>query len=306
MEHVTGGIHMRIAVCPSCGMQTLNDYGTYYECSHCGLKLVSGGATSASSGSTSGSSGSTPSPSGVTAAAPITEPPTDESDLILYIGPTEAHLVGVKRYLDKVILPDKVDADSIPLTTIEAEAFKSVAACVNTIIVPDSVKTIERYAASNCTKLRYFRLPSTITEISRGMFYGCGALREVEIPSSVKLIDEYAFYCCNSLSSSFVIPEGVKIIGSEAFSNCGFTEITLPSTLRSLKSCFNGCGRLRRIRILSSSIELEEKREYFQNCYSLEEIIIPKGAKINLKVWKKQRGFKAKIIAVKDPSTYDI
>lgn len=289
---------MRIAVCPSCGMQTLNDYGTYYECSHCGLKLVSGDATSAPSGSM-------PRPSGVTAAAPITEPPTDEDALFLYIGPTEAHLVGVKRYLDKVILPDKVDADSIPLTTIEAEAFKSVAECVETIVVPDSVKTIEQYAASNCKKLRYFRLPSTITEISRGMFNCCGALREVEIPSSVKLIDEYAFYCCISLSS-FVIPEGVRIIGSDAFTGCGFTEITLPSTLRSLKSCFNSCSRLRRIRILSASIELEEKREYFQNCYSLEEIIIPKGAKINLKVWKKQRGFKAKIIAVEDPSTYDI
>lgn len=290
---------MRIAVCPSCGMQTLNDHGTYYECSHCGLKLVSGGATSASSGST-------PHPSGVTAAAPITETPTDESDLILYIGPIEAHLVGVKRNVNKVILPDKVDADSIPLTTIEAEAFKSVAACVETIVVPDSVKTIERYAASNCKKLRYFRLPSTITEISRGMFYGCEALREVEIPSSVKVIDEDAFYCCRSLSSSFFIPEGVRIIGTDAFTGCDFTEITLPSTLRSLKSCFNSCGRLRRIRILSSSIELEEKREYFQNCYSLEEIIIPKGAKINLKIWKKQRHFKAKIIAVKDPSTYDI
>lgn len=305
MEHVTGGIHMRIAVCPSCGMQTLNDYGTYYECSHCGLKLVSGDVTSASSGSTSGSSGSTPSPSGVIAAAPITEPPTDESALILYIGPAEAHLVGVKRYLDKVILPDKVDADSIPLTTIEAEAFKGVAECVETIIVPDSVKTIERYAASNCKKLRYFRLPSTITEIPQGMFNCCGALREVEIPSSVKLIDECAFYCCINLSS-FVIPEGVRIIGSDAFTGCGFTEITLPSTLRTLKSGFNSCSRLRRIRILSASIELEEKREYFQNCYSLEEIIIPKGAKINLKVWKKQRGFKAKIIAVKDPSIYDI
>ncbi|MBQ4254945.1 MAG: leucine-rich repeat domain-containing protein, partial [Bacilli bacterium] len=169
---------MRIAVCPGCGMQTLNDYGTYYECSHCGLKLVSGGATSASSGLT-------PSPSGVTAAAPITEIPTDESDLILYIGPTEAHLIGVKRYLDKVVLPDKVDADSIPLTTIEAEAFKNVAACVNTILVPDSVKTIERFAASKCRNLRHFRLPSTITEIPQGMFYGCEALREVEIPSSV-------------------------------------------------------------------------------------------------------------------------
>ena len=289
---------MRIAVCPSCGMQTLNDYGTYYECSHCGLKLVSGGATSASSGSTP--------PSGVTAAAPITEIPTDESDLILYIGPTEAHLVGVKRYLDKVILPDKVDADSIPLTTIEAEAFKSIAACVKTIVVPDSVKTIERYAASGCKNLRHFRLPSTITEISQGMFNGCEALREVEIPSSVKVINEYAFFYCRSLPSSFFIPEGVRIIGSEAFSSCDFTEITLPSTLRSLKSCFNGCNRLRRIRILSASIELEENREYFQSCYSLEEIIIPKGAKINLKVWKKQRDFKAKIIAVKDPSTYDI
>ncbi|MDO4274676.1 MAG: leucine-rich repeat protein [Eubacteriales bacterium] len=79
---------------------------------------------------------------------------------------------------------------------------------LKTVIIPEGVKAIGKYAFSNCH-----------------------SLESCVIPEGVEVIGEYAFSNCRSLESC-VIPEGVTQIGNNIFDNCTLLkDLTLPSTL---------------------------------------------------------------------------
>ena len=80
------------------------------------------------------------------------------------------------------------------LITINRELFYD--SNIESITIPDSVKSIGDYA-----------------------FAHCESLTSINIPDSVKSIGDYAFEWCENLES-IEIPESVKWIGKRVFSNC--------------------------------------------------------------------------------------
>lgn len=110
-----------------------------------------------------------------------------------------------------------------------------------------------QYAFSNCPKLTSIVLPNSIYSIEPNAFYYCEALTSVIIPNSVTAIGKYAFCGCKSLVT-FTIPNSVISMGKNAFSECtGLTSITLSNSLTSIEEyVFSNCTGLASLTIPNS------------------------------------------------------
>ena len=79
-----------------------------------------------------------------------------------------------------------------------------------------------------CRSLTSIIIPDSVTSINFYAFSSCDSLTSITIPDSVTSIGSYAFRSCASLTS-ITIPDSVTSIGSGAFDGCSsLTEITLP------------------------------------------------------------------------------
>ena len=72
-----------------------------------------------------------------------------------------------------------------------------------------------------CSSLSSVVIPDSVTSIEHSTFWGCGSLTNIAIPDGVTSIGKRAFYECTSLRS-VVIPDSVTSIGDEAFEGCSF------------------------------------------------------------------------------------
>lgn len=88
---------------------------------------------------------------------------------------------------------------SIPnsVTCIGGGAFSG--SMLESIDIPESVKTINNGAFSDCHKLNSILLPHSVEIVGANAFRGCTGLKSVSIPESVTCIGEKAFYDCNNL-----------------------------------------------------------------------------------------------------------
>ena len=98
---------------------------------------------------------------------------------------------------------------------------------VKTVVIPDSVTSIGRWAFGYCESLTSVTIPDSVTSIGSCAFYDCTGLTSITIPDSVTSIGNGAFGYCESLTS-VTIPDSVTSIGDEAFNNCTrLTSITV-------------------------------------------------------------------------------
>ena len=119
---------------------------------------------------------------------------------------------------------------------------------LTSVTIPNSVKTIERFA-----------------------FYNCNSLTSVTIPNSVTTIEVYAFSVCTSLTS-VTIPNSVKTIGQEAFSGCSsLTSVTIPNSVTTIDDgAFIECTNLQKVNIGNSVKTIGIYA--FSNCSSITQI----------------------------------
>ena len=90
---------------------------------------------------------------------------------------------------------------------------------VTDLVIPESVKTIKKYAFNGYSGLTSIEISNSITSIGSSAFNGCTGLTSIEIPNSVTSIGSSAFNGCTGLTS-IEIPNSVTSIGSSAFSRC--------------------------------------------------------------------------------------
>lgn len=133
-------------------------------------------------------------------------------------------------------------------TTIGLETFYECRS-LTSVIIPDTVTSIEEGAFHDCSNLTSVEFSNSITEISRSVFNGCYKLASFTIPESVTVIRRYAFSQCSQLRT-IIIPNSV-------------TDIE--------EGVFNGCSNLTSVTIGSSVTTIGT--ETFQQCSSLESII---------------------------------
>jgi len=139
------------------------------------------------------------------------------------------------------------------------------------VIIPDSVKTVERGVFANCRalvsavwgtgekrvpsecfrdciSLRHVTLPPTLETIAFHAFCGCTALEEIELPASLTSLAAYAFDGCTGLQR-IVIPEGVTELKEGTFCSCSsLREVILPESVTTISPyAFSGCCSLQSI-----------------------------------------------------------
>lgn len=114
------------------------------------------------------------------------------------------------------------------------------------VYLPKNLKATPPSGFAYCVSLKSIGLPTALEEVSYATFMGCSALESIIIPSGVTTIGDSAFSGCSSLSS-VTIEGGLAplSIGTGAFDNCAFTEITLPERVNSIEgNPFSGTRRV--------------------------------------------------------------
>lgn len=163
------------------------------------------------------------------------------------------------------------------LETIGRAAFGKTS--LESIVIPDGVKTISENAFRECLKLTSVVLPNGLNHLGKAAFANT-KLKSVTIPSSIKVIPENAFEYCENLTL-VTISEGITTLAANTFKNCiSLKEITLPKTITDIHTgVFLNCTKLETV-----TIQAENPPNIVPLVFSREQqlkttIYIPKGKK---------------------------
>ena len=175
------------------------------------------------------------------------------------------------------------------------------------ITIPSSVNFIGSDAFGGCSSLNSITLPNSIVYIGNGAFVG--ALSNIVIPASVEIIEGNPFdnktkivskskkyividdvlytsdkkrivsYC--NQSRVFQIPEGVTIIGKDAFIGCESENIVFPSTLKIIESgAFSDCSELSSNLVFPESLEEIQEAAFDWCSFNNGCVTLPSNIKI--------------------------
>ncbi len=146
---------------------------------------------------------------------------------------------------------------------------------IESIIIPESVDSIDANAFFFCQNLKHIQMPSRIKYLGQCAFRLCTQLGSLTIPEGISDIPYQLCWDCTSLES-VSLPSQTKIILEDAFRGCtSLRNIHLPAGTQSIGGyAFEGCTGLEQIDIPESVTTIGEKA--FRNCYSLTSITIPR------------------------------
>ncbi|MDE7095369.1 MAG: leucine-rich repeat protein, partial [Anaeroplasmataceae bacterium] len=150
---------------------------------------------------------------------------------IMYIGP-----FAFSHYLldNALEVDDKNDLDA-KKSPIGNDTITSV-------IIPEGVEEIQKFAFYNCTALKKVVLPSTVTKVMEYAFYNNESLEEINL-EQVVVIGARAFYDCGHLLE--INTMHANTIGDFAFANCKYIQsVDLKELKRAGQSAFLNCVRL--------------------------------------------------------------
>ncbi len=141
------------------------------------------------------------------------------------------------------------------ITEIGKYAF-SYNSKVTSVSLPDSLTTIGAHAFISCRAIETVEIPAGVTDIGAGAFGSTSKLTSINVaagnPSFVS-VDGVLFdkamttllACPGKKSGEYTVPEGVVVIGREAFLECeSITALNLPASLTTLEEsaiaqCYN-------------------------------------------------------------------
>lgn len=135
---------------------------------------------------------------------------------------------------------------------------------IASIVIPDSVISIDRSAFSGCTSL------AEITVLPDNKNYS-----SVDGVLFNKDGSELIIYPKGNGRSAYTVPDGVTSISGSAFSGCtSLKEIVIPDSVTTIgSSAFEGCTSLSKVK-LSNNLRIIQERTFY-DCTSLAEIVIP-------------------------------
>ena len=120
-------------------------------------------------------------------------------------------------------------------------------------------------------------MPSTIEFIGSKVFKGCESLYSIVIPVGVKVIGSAAF--SHSGLREVVIPDTVEELGESAFCECrNLHSALIPGSIKTIpECCFHGCRSLSQITICEGVESIEGAA--FRVCPSMKKLFLPEGMK---------------------------
>lgn len=217
---------------------------------------------------------------------------------------------GSKIYNEYLIIPYQIDGYDV----VEISDFAFMGCeIIKEVFIQDGIEKIGSKAFEGCFNLETVTIPESVVEIGDEAFNFCGSLTEINvdednefysndysgvlfdkekttliqymngnvstsylIPDCVKVIGTYAFSCCANIEN-IVIPNNVVIIEKSAFAGCNYLEslIFLDGVTTIGDYAFADCSNLKSVTIPESVISIENYA--FSSCYNLEQAIISNG-----------------------------
>ena len=188
-------------------------------------------------------------------------------------------VTGIGTCTDKEIIIPK-EYNGLPITCIGEYAFYCCES-IESVTIPDSVKSIEAVSFATCDSLKKVTIPNSVTSIGNSAFSDCISLVEITIPDSLESIGSHVFFRCDKLP--YNIYDNALYLGNE---NNPYIVLVEVQNKENLKNCrihnntkfiyyaaFTGCTSLTSITIPDSVISIGENAFCF--CTSLTSIIIP-------------------------------
>ena len=127
---------------------------------------------------------------------------TDTADgyRFIYYG-TNGYLVGYYGETTDITLPESFTAyNGTIVNTYEIYQYAFYGnTALTSVVIPDSVESIENDAFSGCSGLTSVTIPNSVPSIGSSAFRDCTGLTSVTIPDSVTSIGDWAFSGCTGL-----------------------------------------------------------------------------------------------------------
>ena len=144
---------------------------------------------------------------------------------------------------------------------------------VTSVVIPEGVETIQKYAFWGCSALKKVTLPDSCETIAAYAFTDCSVLQNVNF-DHVKIVADYAFYGCKSLSCEDIggaNMDKIYAVGAFGFAETRFTSLSLPGLSRTGIAAFADCTKL-------TELTLGQKTRIsagmFKGCESLKSVTV--------------------------------
>ncbi|MBE6976557.1 MAG: TIR domain-containing protein [Ruminococcaceae bacterium] len=188
--------------------------------------------------------------------------------------------------LQSVTIPESV-------TSIGNRAFQFCRS-LQSVTIPEGVTSIGQSTFHGCTSLQSVTLPEGVTNITESAFAECSSLKSVTIPKSVTSIGESAFWSCTTLTDVWYAGSesdraSIEIgTNNDKFKNATWHYgKTTPNSDYEYKVLSNGTAEITLYKGTATNITVPSTINgykvtsigglTFQNCTSLQSIIIPEG-----------------------------
>lgn len=181
-------------------------------------------------------------------------------------------ITGYNGISKNVNIPTSINGT--PVSSIGESAFADFfeEVLIESVTIPDSVKTIGSYAFSSCIALHTVNFGSNVEYIGNSAFSGCVKLKSITIPEKLTSLEGAVFNSCEALTS-VVIHDNIKTIGGSAFYGCvNLKDLTIGKSVTYIDMlAFGDCKSLESVTIPESVGMLGEYA--FSGCSKLEDVI---------------------------------
>jgi hypothetical protein len=194
---------------------------------------------------------------------------------------TNVTITGYTGSNPTAAIPDRINY--LPVTSIGNFAFQDRFG-LTSVSIPDGVTNIGWGAFNDCSSLTNVMFGNGVTSIGEFAFGYCLNLKAINVGSNNPAFSSVVGILFNQnqtmlvqypvgLAGSYIIPNSVTNIKSEAFWNCSLTNITFGTNVVTIgMSAFNNCYKLLNLTIPNSVTSIGESS--FYGCESLTNIII--------------------------------
>lgn len=138
---------------------------------------------------------------------------TEAGSLTFEVEDDHAELVGYEGSDARLEVPASVDG--VPVTVVRS--LLDANNTVTSVVLPDSVTTVDSGAMSWASSLESIKLGSGLRQVGHAAFLGCKALTAIDLPDSVTSIGGAAFAGTGLITAE--IPSSLQHLGKGAFSN---------------------------------------------------------------------------------------
>ena len=146
----------------------------------------------------------------------------------------------------KIVKPNKKDGFSSTIVSNTYEDGKGI------IKFDNDIQSIDRSTFGSCKRLTSITLPLSVTEIGESAFWGCDNIRKFEGKfaedngNCIVVNGKFIAYANASEATSYNIPDGVLLIGNNAFSTCkALKSVIIPSSVVEIRpNAFASCDNI--------------------------------------------------------------